>query len=332
MRYRALGRTGLQVSEVGFGCGSVGGLMVRGEHAEQRAAVERALQLGINYFDTAASYGNGQSEQNLGQVLRELRAEPHIGTKVQVPTGAPDIGAAVVESVERSLKRLGRDSVDLIQLHSRVGADPRGGPNSLTPHQVLEDVVGAFEALRAQGKVRFYGITGMGETESVLEVLDAGAVYSVQTVYNLLNPSAGVPVPPSFYAQDFDGLIDRAADQQTGVIVIRALAAGALAGEAERHPTAGGTSPMGSSTEYGDDVDRALRLRFLVDEGFAASPVDAALRFALSNPRVSVMLVGVSDREHVEQAVAAADRGPLPTEALDRLARVWSEWTVVPPT
>src|SRR5437763_14141020 len=75
VQYRTLGRTGIRISQIGFGCGSQGGLMVRGERSEQLRAVARAVELGINYFDTAASYGDGESERNLGSVLRELQPD-----------------------------------------------------------------------------------------------------------------------------------------------------------------------------------------------------------------------------------------------------------------
>ena len=87
MEYRELGRTGLRVSRLGFGCGNVGGLIIRGAPQERVHAVSRAMEAGINYFDTAPQYGNGQSEQNLGQVLRELKAEVYVGTKVRIATG-----------------------------------------------------------------------------------------------------------------------------------------------------------------------------------------------------------------------------------------------------
>ena len=87
MEKRTLGRTGLDVSLLGFGCGAVGGLMVRGDPSDQERAVARALELGINYFDTAAMYGNGQSERNLGRVIKSLKPDIVVGTKVRVPEG-----------------------------------------------------------------------------------------------------------------------------------------------------------------------------------------------------------------------------------------------------
>jgi len=115
MEQRTLGRTGLKVGVLGFGCGDVGGLIVRGTPAERERAVSRALEAGTNYFDTAASYGNGESERNLGVTLRALGVRPYIGTKVRVPPEDPDTAGAITRGVEASLQRLGMDSVDLVQ-------------------------------------------------------------------------------------------------------------------------------------------------------------------------------------------------------------------------
>src|SRR5271154_3494272 len=101
---RRLGKTGLDVSLLGFGCGAVGGLMVGGAPADQERAVARALELGINYFDTAAQYGNGRSEENLGRVLKSLKPDVYLGTKVRVPAAdRHNIAAAVTASLEASL-------------------------------------------------------------------------------------------------------------------------------------------------------------------------------------------------------------------------------------
>ena len=128
---RPFGPDAMPVSLLGFGCGAVGGLMVRGAQADQERAVARALASGINYFDTAVAYGNGASEQHLGSVLRKLGAQDAIiGTKVRLrPAEFGRIAEAVAESVDGSLRRLQRDCVDIFHLHNAPGwiGSPRSG-------------------------------------------------------------------------------------------------------------------------------------------------------------------------------------------------------------
>src|SRR3954451_17123425 len=125
MHTRKLGRSGLDVSVLTFGCGAVGGLMTRGAQGDQERAVARALEAGINHFDTAPSYGDGASEENLGRVLATLKPDVIVSTKVRLPAERPDIGAAVSGSLDASLARLKRDHVDVFQLHNVIG--PRDG-------------------------------------------------------------------------------------------------------------------------------------------------------------------------------------------------------------
>lgn len=127
MEQRRLGRTGLSVSVLGYGCGAVGGLMVRGSTADQDAAIGTALDAGVTYFDTAAIYGDGESEKNLGRALRALKADPVVGTKVRVAAGErAAVGAAIAASLEASLERLGRGNVD----HRRKGNQRTAGESS----------------------------------------------------------------------------------------------------------------------------------------------------------------------------------------------------------
>ena len=326
MNYRKFGNTGIEVSEIGFGCGDVGGLMVRGEHADQVRAVARAMELGINYFDTASRYGGGQSETNLGQVLKELSAEVYVGTKYSLGEADPnDLKAGVIQSVEASLKRLGREQVDLIQLHDRISSQTDVSVRAITVSDVLGEVREALEVLKSQGKVRFYGMTGVGESKAIHEVVASGLVSTVQTVYNLINASAGAAAPAGFDMPDYDRLIDLSAEKNVGVIVIRVLAAGALTGTSVRHPVAVQTvAPIGSGRDFQQDESRARQFAFIVNEGFASDMPEASIRFALSNPGVSTVLVGYSDLEHLEKSVQYAAKGPLPAEALARLPQAWS--------
>ena len=326
MDYRKFGNTGIEVSEIGFGCGDVGGLMVRGEHADQVRAVARAMELGINYFDTASRYGGGQSETNLGQVLKELSAEVYVGTKYSLGEADPnDLKAGVIQSVEASLKRLGREQVDLIQLHDRISSQTDVSVRAITVSDVLGEVREALEVLKSQGKVRFYGMTGVGEPKGIHEVVASGLVSTVQTVYNLINASAGAAAPAGFDMPDYDRLIDLSAEKNVGVIVIRVLAAGALTGTSVRHPVAVQTvAPIGSGRDFQQDESRARQFAFIVNEGFASDMPEASIRFALSNPGVSTVLVGYSDLEHLEKSVQYAAKGPLLAEALARLPQAWS--------
>jgi aryl-alcohol dehydrogenase-like predicted oxidoreductase len=326
MDYRQLGRTGLRVSALGFGCGDVGGLIVRGTLAERERAVARAVELGINYFDTAASYGHGRSEENLGEVLRRLKPSVHVGTKFRLePSDLGDVAGAVPRLLEASLRRLGLERVDLLQLHNRV--ESSGSDRGVGVGTLLDDVVAALQRLREQGKLRFFGITALGETGALQRALSADALDTAQVCYNLLNPSAGRPVPPGFPAQDFGGLLAPAHAHGVGVIVIRVLAAGALSGELARHPLAmPSVEPIASGPDYASDVARAKQLGGIVREGYAESLVEAALRFPLGSEAVSTVLLGYSTLEHLEYAASAIAKGPLPAAALERLERAWREF------
>ena len=293
MERRAFGNTGLTVSVLGFGCGAVGGLMVRGAPADQERAVARALAAGVNYFDTAVLYGDGESERNLGRVLAALKpADALVGTKVRFsPADFGRIAAAAAESLEGSLRRLGRERVDIFHLHNTI--TEHGGGETLSADQVLHGVAPAFERLRAAGKTRCLGITAVGDTAALL--------------------------PPSYPAHDYGRLLDRCAAAGVGAIGIRVLAGGALSGEPGRHPIASAPpDPIGSALAYDADLGRARRMLPLVTEGYAGSLAEAAIRFALTHHGMSTILVGMATLGQFEQALAAVNKGPLPPAALQR--------------
>jgi len=330
MRYRELGKTQLQVSEIGFGCGNVGGLMIRGSHAEQVQAVRRAIELGINYFDTAASYGSGISETNLGRVLRELQPK-NVVVATKVGIRAEDLGdirGAVKKSLKESLRRLKRESVDVFFLHPQVAlARGRIRPETLGVVDVLGagGVADVFDELRLQGLFRFSGFTGLGETEALHRIVASGRFDVVQAYYNLLNPSAGVPVPAGFVGNDFKLLIRKASKRGMGVVVIRVLAGGALGGSVARQghaaPGFGGTLVEGA--DYEADVDRAKKLRFLISGEIQSLP-QAGIRFALMSKDISTVLVGFSDLRQIEEATSCSVEEPFPREWLDKLQGLWA--------
>jgi L-galactose dehydrogenase/L-glyceraldehyde 3-phosphate reductase len=321
MELRVFGRTGMQLSVLGFGCGAVGGLMVRGDAADQERTVARAIDAGVNYFDTAVQYGDGESEKNLGRVLQKLKpANVAVGTKVRLPPADHGrIADAVTASLEASLARLRLDRVEIFHLHNSISEEESA--SALSVRQVLDEVVPAFERLRRQGKTRFLGITAVGDTAALKQVIDARAFDSAQVVYNMLNPSAAEPLPANYPAQDYGRLLDSTKAAGVGVVGIRVLAGGALSGSADRHPIASPPpEPIGSAMNYDGDLDRARRLMPLVREGFADSLTEAATRFAISHPAMGTILVGMATPQQFEDALAAVQKGPLPKAALDRLS------------
>jgi aryl-alcohol dehydrogenase-like predicted oxidoreductase len=323
MEMRVFGRTGMQLSVLGFGCGAVGGLMVRGDPSDQERTVARAIDAGVNYFDTAVQYGNGESEKNLGRILQKLKpTNAVVGTKVRLPsTECNRISDAVATSLESSLTRLRRDQVDILHLHNAI--TEAGGGESLSVQQVLDNIVPAFERLRQQGKLRFLGLTAIGDTTALLRVIDARAFDSAQVVYNMLNPSAAIELPRNYPAQNYGRLFDHTMAAGVGVIEIRVLAGGALSGLTDRHPIASPPpEPIGSAMSYGADVLRARRLLPLIKDGFATSLTEAATRFAISHPAMGTILVGIATPQQFVDALAAVQKGPLPAAALDRLSEL----------
>jgi L-galactose dehydrogenase/L-glyceraldehyde 3-phosphate reductase len=328
LKYRLLGKTGLSVSELGFGCGAVGGLLVRGDRYEILRTVERAIKLGVNYFDTATIYGNGKSESNLGTVLSELGRDIIVGTKVRL-TGSEMscFHDSVTKSVEESLKRLKLDCIDLIQLHNRISLnrDPERGYVGIDD---INPIISTFQSLQDQGKIKFYGINGLGETEVLHQAIDTVDFHSLQTCYNMINPSSGNKVPQNFPFQNFQQLIQKASVNGIGVITIRVLAGGALSGNQRRHPNAAKTvSPIASRDSYEDDVITARMFQFLVDQDYTNNLIEAAIRFVISNSMISTALVGFSNLGQLNQAVKYVDKGPLPHEALNQIEEIWYKLT-----
>jgi aryl-alcohol dehydrogenase-like predicted oxidoreductase len=325
MQYRTIGKTGLRVSEIGFGCGNNAVLMVKAPHQDQVKAVRYALDMGINFFDTAFAYGLGRSEENLGRILHELGAEPVVSTKIRLEADAvADLRAATVRAVEGGLSRLGRDRVDFVQLHTRVTLDRGMGKRfSLTPKDVLgpNGVIDGFKSMRDRGKVGFFGFSGLGDAKALHELVDSGEFHGFQCYYNLLNPSAGQPVPKNFSALDYGEILDRAAAKGMGAFVIRILAAGALTSDPS---TGGGGSgqTLSPGSDYPLDLQRAEKVKATL--GVAGKNLtQAAIRFGLMNEKVSTVLVGFSNTTHIDDAVACSGAPPLSDEQIKKIKMLW---------
>jgi aryl-alcohol dehydrogenase-like predicted oxidoreductase len=325
MQYRTIGKSGVKVSEIGFGCGNNAVLMVKAPYEDQLKAVRHALDQGITFFDTAFAYGLGKSEENLGRILNELGANPVISTKIRLEADAVgDVKAATIRAVEAGLARLKRDRVDFVQLHTRVTLERGMGKRfSLAPKDVLgpNGVVDGFKTMRDRGRVGYFGFSGLGDPKALHELVESGEFHGFQCYYNLLNPSAGQAVPPGFSALDYGLILDRAAAKGMGAFVIRVLAAGALTSDPS---TGGGSSsePLSPGSDYPIDLQRAEKAKAaLAVEG--KDLTQAAIRFGLMNQKVSTVLVGFSNTTHVDEAVACSGAPGLSDEQMAKVRKLW---------
>jgi D-threo-aldose 1-dehydrogenase len=319
MKYRAFGKTGLKVSEIILGAGNVSGLYTGDDAETQRDLLKRSLEGGINWIDTAFRYGKGKSEEALGELLPELDADPHISTKVGIePDELDDIPGAIERGLHGSLKRLRRESVDLFQLHNRIGSKVDG--RVLTVEHVLGKggVVEGMQRMKDQGLTKFSGITALGETPCVHEVINSGAFDSAQVYYNILNPSAGQDMPAAWTGQNFENLIGACIKNDVAVIVIRSFAAGVLATD-QRH---GRESMIIANTDLDTEIQKASAVFDVLGDKHGTR-AQTAVRFALSNPNIACIDVGVANMDQLEQALGAVDGGALPESAINQLGSLY---------
>ncbi len=248
-----------------------------------------------------------------------------MGTKLRLAgDDFDDIRAAVFESVDASLRRLQRERVDLIQLHNPVAHVRHDGREWATVNDVLA-ASDALEEIVRVGKAGAWGINGLGQTSTVHAALAQSGAQSIQVCYNLINPSAAIPMPSGYLYQDYAGLVEAAGEAGAGVIAIRVLAGGALSGVATRHPTgASRVDPIATGRTYSEDVHAAEKFRFLTDDGHVENLVEAAIRFAVYTDGVSTALVGISSYGQLADALTYTQRGPLGAEALAMIRDVYA--------
>ena len=329
---RRLGQTGLEVSAIGFGAGIVAGLFVRGDLESQTRAFDRAVELGINHFDTAPLYGDGKSELNLGKVLGRTSGVFVVGTKIEYfDEHFTDIRSRTFQSVEESLERLDRNSVEILYLHNNVRYSGQGrhdGYAAVSPDDVLRPggIADALDEVRDRGLASHIGFTGTGDAAAVIELIDSGRFEVMQAFYSLLNPSGSIRLPAASPLHDFELAISRAVRLGIGVVAIRVMGGGVLAGDAAEEGFAGTTSSesvLGRSRN--EELKQAEALSFLESESDAGGGVRmAAIRFALANDDICSSLFGFSTVNHVEAAAEAAGQGPLDPGSLRRLNGLWA--------
>ena len=301
----------MNVSRVAFGAGPVPAAMTEGDLQQQTTLVGRAIDAGVNWFDTAPGYGDGQSETNLGAALRALQATDrvHVATKVRLqPDDLVDIAGSVRRSVETSLQRLGVTSIRLLQLHNLITERRDDEPTSITPDDILGPggVQHAMQQLRQEGLIDWIGLTGIGQAAALQQVIGSGAFDAVQAPYNLLNPSAGQPAPADFQEADYGNLFAAAQQADMGIFAIRVYAGGALVGEppsAHTHRTKFFPLPL-----YWRNEARVRKLQDLLPAELDLK--QAALRFTLSHPAVTSAIVGFGSAEHIDEALRFLSAGP----------------------
>jgi L-galactose dehydrogenase/L-glyceraldehyde 3-phosphate reductase len=327
MKHRTFGRSGIQVSEIIFGAGAVGGVIIHKDDATKREAIRRALAGGINWIDTAAQYGNGKSEEALGWLLppeSNMRgatpgSNPYVSTKFGLDVeNLKDIPARIEESLVASLARLKRSSVDLLQLHNRIGTKPGG--RVMTVEQILgrNGVADGLDRLREQGLIRHLGITAIGEAASVCEVIRSRRFDSAQVYYNLLNPSAGRSMPKGWTGQNLGGIIEACRANNVAVMAIRIFAAGVIATD-ER---TGRESVLIADTSVAED-ERKTKAVFDAIGSDQGTRAQVALRFVLSNPDVSCAVIGSAELHHIDEALKGQAMGPLPPQVIARLDKLY---------
>jgi aryl-alcohol dehydrogenase-like predicted oxidoreductase len=303
MRYRALGKTGLLVSEVGFGGWSIGGRDYGPTYdRESVAAIRRALELGVTFFDTADMYGDGRSERLFGEVLSGL------GSKVVVATkGGYDVARGMVKDFSRehleiavaaSLKRLKVEVIDLYQLHNPSVELLKGS-----------DLFELLEGFQERGLIRHYGVS-VSDAESARLVMARGTASTLQLVHNLLRPHILAEIGP---------MVERTG---IGVIVRTPIEYGILSGKykigAHFHAT-DHRATRWTPEQFAALLQRVEAFRFLV-RGRIASLSEAAVRYVLTSPLVSTVIPGIKTPAQIEEFVRASDPPYLSSEDLQQIA------------
>ena len=320
MKYRRLGRTELQISEIAFGGGRSGGILIDADDDTRRRAVRMALDHGINWFDTAPQYGDGKSEEALGWLLEEVEETPYVSTKVRIdPTSLDDIAGQVERSLTKSLTLLRRNSVDLVQLHNPVTGE--ASAKTITAEHVLgpNGAAEGLERLREQGLLRFMGLTALGDNGPTRRVIDSGRFDCAQIYYNMLNPSAArVTMPANWRGFDATGFMAACKQQDMGILAIRIFAASYLA-----TPIRTGRESVLTSDTDPESEARMAEVLFTDLGGEHGSRAQMAVRFVVSNPEVSTAIIGLSDPAYLDEAMAGWAKGPLPSDVLTRLERLY---------
>jgi aryl-alcohol dehydrogenase-like predicted oxidoreductase len=315
MDYRSLGRTGYSISSISFGAWAIGGTWGDVDDAESLAALHRALDLGVNFFDTADVYGDGRSERLLARLRRERGEAFYVATKagrrLDPHTPAGYNAANLRAFVERSLANLEVEALDLLQLHCPP-----------TPVYEQDATFAALDDLVRDGLIRHYGVSVETVAEA-LRAIERPGVQSVQIIFNMLRQK---PIEQLFAA---------AADRQVGIIARVPLASGLLTGKLRpdtrfaaddhrafnRHGEAFDRGETFSGVDYATGLEVVEDLRTLVPPG--ASLAQLALRWITMFPAVTCAIPGAKNPAQVAENVAAGQLPPLDAAAMEAVAAIY---------
>jgi aryl-alcohol dehydrogenase-like predicted oxidoreductase len=315
MQYRELGRTGWSVSTISFGAWAIGGTWGDVRDEESLSALHRALDLGVNFFDTADVYGDGRSEQLLARLRKERREPFHIATKAGRRLD-PHVAAGynkknLTAFVERSLKNLEVEALDLLQLHCPP-----------TEVYYMPEVLGALDDLVKDGKLRYYGVS-VEKVEEALKAIEYPNVQTVQIVFNMLRQ------------RPLDLFFAEAQRRKVGILARLPLSSGMLAGkmtagtsfqeddhrQGNRHGEWFDRGETFSGLDYETGLQAVEELRPLVPAG--ASMAQMALRWILMAPAVTCAIPGAKRPSQVEENVAAADLPALAEETMTQVRAIY---------
>jgi aryl-alcohol dehydrogenase-like predicted oxidoreductase len=315
MQYRELGRTGWMVSTISFGAWAIGGTWGNVKDEESLAALHRALDLGVNFFDTADVYGDGRSEQLLAKLRKSRSEQFYIATKVGRRSN-PHIASEYTRAnltayVERSLQNLEVEALDLLQLHS-------------PPTEVfyMPEVFEVLEHLVKAGKVRYYGVS-VEKVEEALKAIEYPNVQSVQIIFNI------------FRQRPLDLFFGEAQRRRIGILARVPLSSGMLTGKMNRestfeqddhrqfnrHGEAFDRGETFSGLDYEIGLQAVEELRALVPAGMTMSQM--ALRWILMSPAVTCAIPGAKRPSQVEENVRAADLPPLSSTTMTRIDEIY---------
>lgn len=288
MKYNKLGKSDLHISEIGFGCMSLGDNTL-----ENTFLVHRALERGINFFDTADLYDHGSNEVQLGKALKGKRDKAIIATKVGNQWRADKSGwdwnpskAYIISAVEESLRRLDTDYIDLYQLHGGTMEDP------------IDDTIAAFEQLKQEGKIRYYGISSI-RPNVIRTYIERSNIVSVMMQYSLLD------------RRPEEASLDLLKANEIGVLARGGVAKGLLAG---KHPEA----------YLNHDAAAVAKAALAVADisGQDRSLAQTALRFVLAHPAIAAAVVGIRTLQQLEQAAGVSVSPELTSEEIGKLRGV----------